>query len=72
MNHPKMVPFKTNGKEVNLRTKQELEDRSSMRKLSVLSVSKADSQLIKATKYEIERIVQQDLVHFKEEHSEQS
>ena len=49
--------------------KQELEDRRSNRKANLLPVSKADDQLIKTRKSEIDRIVLEDLVHFKKEYS---
>ena len=48
--------------------KQKLEDRNSIRKASLLKVSLADDQLIKTRKSEIDRIVLEDLVHFKEEY----
>ena len=54
------------------KTKQELEDSRSIRKVSLLPVSKADDQLVETRKSEIDRILLEDLVHFKEEHSEES
>ena len=54
------------------KSKQELEDRRRIRKVSLLPVSQVDDQLIETTKSEIDRIVLEDLVHFKEEHSEES
>ena len=54
------------------KTKQELEDRRNIRKVSLLQVSKDDHQLIENRKSEIDRIVMQDLAYFKEEHSEES
>ena len=66
-----MVPTKTKEKEYAGR-KQELEDRSSIRKVSLLPDSKVDDQLVETRKSEIDRIALEDLVHFKEEHSEES
>ena len=59
MNRSKVVPFNIKEKEVNLcrekaTTKtQKLEDRSRIRKASLLPVSKVDHQLIKTRKSEI-------------------
>ena len=51
--------------------KQELEDRSRIRKASLLPVSKVDHQLIKTKKSEIDRIVVENLAHYKKEHSKE-
>ena len=53
------------------KTKQELEDSRSIRKVSLFPVSKADHQLIETTKSKIDRIVLEDLVDFKEQHREE-
>ena len=77
MNHSKGVPSNRKEKrskpmQKESKTKQKLEDRRSIRKASLLPVSKANHQLIETRKSEIDRIVLEDLVHFKEEHSEES
>ena len=77
MNHSKVILSNRKEKrskpmQEESKTKQELEDRSSIRKASLLPVSKVDHQLIKTRKSEMDRIVLEDLVHSKEEHNEES
>ena len=67
MNHSKMVPsnWKKKSKPTEEgKTKQELEDRSNIIKFNFLLVSKVDDELIKTRKYEKDRIILKDLVHF--------
>ena len=49
------------------KAKQEFENRRNIRKVSLLPISKVDYLLIKTKKSEIDRIVLEDLVHFKKE-----
>ena len=77
MNHSKVVPSKKKRKrskpmQEESKAKQELEDRRSIRKVSLLPASKADDQYIETRKSEIDRILLKDLVQFKEEHTEKS
>ena len=53
------------------KVKNELEDKSMTRKVSLLPVSNVDDQLIKTRKSNIYRIVLENSVHFEEEHSEE-
>ena len=46
-------------------TKQELEDRTSIRKVSLISVSKDYNKLIKTSKSEIDKFFLEYLAHFK-------
>ena len=52
--------------------KQELKDRSSIKRASLLPVSRVDHQLIETRKWEIYKIVMDDLIYFREEHSQES